>query len=55
MRTSLDKREFLRLLDFAGLAEDQLAEAGVKGVLNTCLSTQGDEGDETEEGEAFGV
>lgn len=46
MRTSFDKREFLRSLD---LAEDQFAEAGVMGVLKTCFSERGVEGDATEE------
>lgn len=46
MRASWDKREFLRSLD---LTEDQVAEAGVTGVLNTGLSGCGVEGDAMEE------
>jgi len=45
MRTSCDKREFLRSLD---LKEGKFAEAGVVGVLNTCISERGVEGDAVE-------
>jgi hypothetical protein len=41
-RISCDKREFLRPV---GLANDQFAEAGVNGVLNTFPSVRGVVGD----------
>jgi hypothetical protein len=44
--TSFDKREILRSFD---LEEDQFAEAGILGVLKTCLYWKGDIGDVTEE------
>jgi hypothetical protein len=46
---SFDKTQFPRPV---GL-EDHLAEAGVMGVLNTCLLLIGDEGEVTKEGEVF--
>jgi hypothetical protein len=48
--TPCDNREFFRPLEL----EDHFAEAGVMGVLNTCLLLTGDVGDVTKEGEAFG-